>query len=103
MENNESKLRIMELTTGNLIMGDSIAAENDGVRIENPYTVIDFGDGPCVIPYMLHLLMAPMEHITLRMYDVMWNKALSEFPDVETQYNSAISGIEPETQEKIIL
>jgi hypothetical protein len=100
---NLNKLRILKLTNGDLIIGDSESIDENNVSVTKPYTIIDFGKGPCVVPYELHLLMEPMNQVTLRMFDIMWSKALSDFPMVEQQYISATTGIETDVKENIIL
>ena len=85
----QAKARVLMLVTGDMVIGNSEMVDENNVSVEFPYSVYDMGKGPAVMPYMIPLLMEPMDQITLRLFDVMWSKSLDEFPMVKEQYNKA--------------
>lgn len=94
--------RVISLTNGDLVIGDS-KADGDNVLVVAPYSIYDTEQGPAVMPYMLPVLMEPMETVTLRSFDIMWTKRLEDFPQVESQYIAATTGLMTEPSEQIIL
>ena len=86
--------KIIKLINNDIIIGNAGKGENDMVVIENPYTVKDLGQGMCVMPYELDVLMEPMKSIGFHSMNILWIKNLSDFDQVQTQYLGAISGIE---------
>ena len=98
----QEKIKVMLLTNGDLIIGEVEPFDENNIYVIKPFSVYDLGKGPQVMPYCLPLLMEPMEEIRIRTFDIMWAKALKEFPAVEEQYKAATSIIQ-ETQEQIIL
>jgi len=92
MENVEEE-KVLKLVTGDLIIGKCSNGENNHVVVENPYTVKDLGQGPCVMPYELDLLMEPMKTLAFPAFNMVWLKNLSNFPEVKKQYTSAVTGL----------
>lgn len=92
MSQDENK--IIKLINGDLLIGNAGQGENESVVVENPYTVKDLGQGPCVLPYELDLLLEPMKFISFQAYNILWLKNLKDFPQVEEQYISATTGID---------
>lgn len=86
--------KIIKLVNGDLIIGDASRSDNGTIVIDKPYTIKDFGQGPCVLPYELDRLLEPMTHIAFEPYNMLWLKNLSDFPVVESQYISATTGID---------
>lgn len=87
-------MKIVKLINNDILIGAASKGDNDQVVIEKPYTVKNLGQGPCVLPYELDMLMEPMAFIAFNPYNILWIKNLSDFPEVQNQYTSAISGIE---------
>jgi len=93
MANNEEN-KIIKLINGDLLIGKAGQGDNEAVVVENPYTVKNLGEGPCVLPYELDLLMEPMKFISFQAFNILWIKNLSDFPQVNDQYISATTGID---------
>ena len=78
-----------------IIIGPASNGETpDSVIVEKPYTVKDLGNGPCVMPYEFDLLLEPMNFIGFHNFNILWIKNLSDFPQVESQYIQATSGLQ---------
>lgn len=97
-----TKINIFKLTNNDIIIGNILSSDEESITLEHPYSIYDLGDGPCVVPYELPTLLSPMETITLRMFDIMWNKKLSDFSTVQDQYFAATTGIDIENKEIIL-
>ena len=97
----QTKKLVLKLTTSEIVIGELITSSNETIKIKYPYTVIN----QKLMPYEFLSLMEPIRDITLRMYDVMWNLDLKNFPELETQYIKVItpksSIVQPE--KKIII
>jgi len=87
-------MKILKLINNDILIGTATKGDNEQVVIEKPYTVKDLGNGPCVLPYELDMLMEPMEFVAFNPYNILWLKNLSDFPEVQNQYTAATSGIE---------
>ena len=90
--NDENK--IIKLINGDLLIGKTAKGDNEAIIVENPYTVKNLGEGPCVLPYELDLLLEPMKFISFQAFNILWLKNLSDFPQVQEQYLSATTGID---------
>jgi len=101
-ETTELKLNVIKLTNNDIIIGNVISSTEEHIIIEHPYSIYDIGQGPCVMPYELPTLLAPMESVTLRMFDVMWVRNLDEFSTVKEQYLKATSGLELPEEELLL-
>lgn len=86
--------KVLKLVTGDILIGKCSKGENDQIVVEKPYTVKDLGQGPCVMPYELDLLIEPMEFVAFPSFNMVWLKNLEDFPKVQEQYISATSGID---------
>lgn len=108
MSNETTKKRVHKLTNGELVIGES-TPQDDFLIVDKPYSIYETFDEEtgaqrvAVMPYEFPYLLEPMESVNLRAFDVMWNKALSDFPQVEAQYIAAINGVMTEPEEEIIL
>jgi len=89
--NDENK--IIKLINGDLLIGKTAKGDNESIIVEKPYTVKNLGEGPCVLPYELDLLLEPMKFISFQAFNILWLKNLSDFPQVQEQYLSATTGI----------
>lgn len=104
----EIKRRVHKLTNGELVIGES-RPEGDFLIVDAPYSIYETFDEEtgaqrvAVMPYEFPYLMEPMKNVSLRAFDIMWNKALSDFPQVEAQYIAATTGLMTEPEEQIIL
>jgi len=87
-------MKILKLINNDILIGTATKGDNDQVVVENPYTVKNLGNGPCVLPYELDMLMEPMKFVAFNPYNILWLKNLSDFPEVQNQYIAATSGIE---------
>lgn len=94
---------IFKLVNSDYIIGNPSKDEKENIVVENPYTIKDLGQGPCVMPYDLDLLTEPMKFIAFQPFNVLWFKSLSEFPQVQKQYITATTGIEIEDSPKLEL
>lgn len=93
MENTDNK--IIKLINNDIIIGNATNGDKEGsVIVEKPYTVKDLGKGPCVMPYEFDILLEPMTHIGFQAFNILWIKNLSDFPQVESQYIQATTGLE---------
>lgn len=87
--------KVIKLVNNDILIGIAGKGDQEGsVIIEKPYTVKDLGQGPCVMPYELDLLVEPMEFISFQSFNILWIKNLSDFPAVESQYTQATTGLE---------
>lgn len=96
MNENQDLTRLVKLINGDLVFGAASKSEDNEnlIVIEKPFTVKNLGEGPCVLPYEVDLLMEPMKFIALQEFNIMWVKNLTDFPEVYNQYISATSGID---------
>ncbi len=99
----ELRINVFKLTSGDIIIGNIVATTETDVTVQHPYSVYDIGQGPCLMPYEMPTLLAAMENITIRLFDIMWNKKLSEFETIEEQYFAATTGIETESRQELII
>ena len=97
------KFNILKLSNNDLVIGEILDSSESNITLGKPYTVRKTPEGPQLLPYELELLLEPMDDIIIRTYDVMWNKALKDFPVIEQQYSAATTGIELDVKESIIL
>lgn len=88
------ELKIIKLINGDILIGKAANGENESVIVETPYTVKNLGEGPCVLPYEMDLLLEPMKFISFQAFNILWLKNLSDFPQVQEQYISATTGID---------
>jgi len=86
--------KVIKLINGDLLIGHAAKAKDEAIIVEAPYTVKDLGQGPCVLPYELDLLMEPMKFVSFQGFNILWLKNLEDFPQVQEQYISATSGID---------
>jgi len=94
MENSpEEEIRIMKLKNNDILIGKAVLIENDQLLINNPYTVKDLGQGPCVMPYELDILVEPMKYISFDKDQILWVHFLKDFTAVQDQYIQATSGL----------
>ncbi len=94
--------RVHKLTTGELVIGES-EGQGDFVIVQAPYSIYETSTGQmAVMPYEYPYLVEPMKDITLRAFDIMWSKRLDEFPQVETQYIEATTGVKLEDKSIIL-
>lgn len=96
-------VKVLLLSNGDLLIGEVEPFDENNVYVKKPFSVYELGKGPQVMPYMLPLLMEPMEEIRIRTFDIMWAKALIEFPQVKEQYEAATSIFQEAQEEKIII
>jgi len=87
-------LKIIKLINNDLIIGRASKGDNEAIVVENPYTVKNLGEGPCVLPYELDILLEPMKYISFQAFNVLWIKNLEDFLQVQEQYISATTGID---------
>jgi len=86
--------KIIKLINSDLIIGKAGKGDNDMIVVENPYTVKDLGNGPCVMPYELDMLMEPMKTVGFHSMNILWIKNLKDFNQVQEQYELATSGVQ---------
>ena len=66
----EARINVFKLVNGDIIIGNIVGNDEQNITLEHPYSIYDLGQGPCVMPYELPILLTPMKELTLRMFDV---------------------------------
>jgi len=102
-----NNVNVFKLSNSDIVIGSYEQIDENTVRIFNPCGIYTVNGEPCVMPYDVHLLINPMKSVDIRLFDVMYNKKLSEFEIVQEQYNNLIQSLNQsvitEQTEKIIL
>lgn len=84
--------RVFKLINGEIILGEVNLIETDRgteIIIKTPFTVKSGN----LTPYMYAELLKAPGAIQIHPMNVLWNVDISEFPDVQTAYITATSGI----------
>ncbi len=81
--------RFFHLINGDVVFGNTESLNEHTVLITDPFTA---KDGK-VIPYMLDICMDKAKSIQIHMMNVLWTCPLDEFPQMNTVYIEATTGI----------
>lgn len=91
--------RLFKLINGDVVFGETEAINEAEVLIKYPYTA----EGGNIMPYMALVMGSAPGAIQLHVMNIVWSVPLDEFPEANSVYIKATTGIITDVKQKIII